>query len=256
AFNCKILSNEYDKTLVENGIELIFPNENIFKFKQSSINVWRIDQGYVRNPSSLKSSIYQLSKSKFTLFNNETFFLYGTQISNSRRFSVSIDEILVKCNYDYILQCTFPILPWNVLDKHQPMLRVIYNREYIFNATLTLIPRTRLDHVPTNHSLTDIGTFKVNIDEKLCASESLKSLFTFIIHLWKEDMNSTIRYQKFEKKDIRSVDCNKAAEIGQEIEKIMHPISLDDIISMNVDLTHQWYDHQNCRAENTRITFN
>ncbi|CAF1401446.1 unnamed protein product [Rotaria sordida] len=251
-----ILSKEYDKTLIENDIELIFPNENMFKFNQSSINVWRIDQGYVRSPNSLKNSIYQLSKSKFTLFNNETFILYGTQRSYPRRFVVSIDETLVKCNYDYILRCTFPILPLNILDIHQPMLKVIYNGESIFNATLTLIPRTRLHDVPINHNIFDIGTFVVNIDKNLCANDSLKSLFSFIIHLWKEDIIGTVRYQKIVKDDIGPVDCNTTAEIGQEIEKVMNPISIDDIISMNVDLTHQWYDHRNCRAEYTRITFN
>jgi hypothetical protein len=49
------------------------------------------------------------------------------------------------------------------------MLKVIYNRNSIFNATLKLIPRIRLDQVPTRHSISDIGTFQVNIDENLCA---------------------------------------------------------------------------------------
>ncbi|CAF1204039.1 unnamed protein product [Rotaria sp. Silwood1] len=251
-----ILSQENDEILVKDDIELVFPKENIFKFNRSSIDVWRVDQSYVRSPSSLRISSYQLSKSKFTLFDNETFFLYGTQISNPRRFRVSIDETPVKCSYDYILQCTFPILPWNVLDIHQPMLRVIYHLESIFNATLTLLPRTRLHYVPTNHSVTDIGSFEVNIDENLCANNSLKSLFTFIIHLWKEDTNGTERYQEIVNDDIGPVDCNRTAEIGQDIEKVMQPISLDDITSMSLDLTHRWYDHQNCRAESTRITFN
>ena len=164
-----ILSSEYNTTLIENEIELIFPNENIFKFNQSSINAWRIDQGYVRSPQSLeKSIIYQLSKSKFTLFNNETFFLYGTQVSYPSRFLVSIDQTLVTCKYDYILQCTFPILPLNLHDTHEPLLKIIYNRKSIFNTTLKLIPRTRLNQVWTNHSVTNIETFEVNIDENLC----------------------------------------------------------------------------------------
>jgi hypothetical protein len=165
-----ILSSEYNKTLRNNQIELIFPNENIFKFNRSSINVWRIDQGFVHSPKSLESStIYQLSKSKFTLFNNETFFLYGTQISYPLRFTISIDDTPVTCNYNYILRCEFPILPLNIHDTHEPMLKVIYNRNSIFNATLKLIPRIRLDQVPTRHSISDIGTFQVNIDENLCA---------------------------------------------------------------------------------------
>jgi len=165
-----ILSSESNTTFRDNQIELIFPNENIFKFNQSSINVWRIDQGYVRSPKSLENSIiYQLSKSNFMLFNNETFLLYGTQISYPTQFIISIDETPVTCNYDYILRCIFPILPLNVLDTHKPMLKVIYSRKSIFNATLTLIPRIRLGQVPTNHSISDIGTFKVNFDENLCA---------------------------------------------------------------------------------------
>jgi hypothetical protein len=164
-----ILSSEYNTTLRENQIELIFSNNHIFKFNRSSINIWRIDEGYVRSPKSIEKSIYQLSKSKFTLFNDETFFLYGTQTYYyPTKFSVSIDEIPVTCIYNYILKCTFPILPLNIRDTHEPMLKVIYNRVSIFNATLTLIPRTRLDQVPTNHSITDIGTFKVNINENLC----------------------------------------------------------------------------------------
>lgn len=165
-----ILSSEYNTTIIENEIELIFPNENIFKFNRSSINVWQIDQDYVRSPTSLENSvIYQLSKSKFTLFNNETFLLYGTQISYPRRFLVSIDQTPVSCKYNYILQCTFPILPLNVRDTHEPMLKIIYNGNSILNTTLKLIPRTRLHQVLTSQSITKIETFEVNIDEKLCA---------------------------------------------------------------------------------------
>jgi hypothetical protein len=165
-----LLSSEYNTTLFENEIELIFPNENIFKFNRSSINVWRIDQGYVRIPKSLENSIiYQLSKSEFTLFNNETFILYGTQLSNPRRLLVSIDKTSVTCKHDYLIQCTFPILPLNLHDTDKPILKVIYNGQNILNATLKLLPRTRLNQVWTNHSVTDIETFKVNIDPNICA---------------------------------------------------------------------------------------
>jgi hypothetical protein len=165
-----ILSSEYQPKIIQPQIELILPNKNIFKFNQSSINVWRIDQDYVRTPTSLENTIiYQLSKTQFTLFNNETFFLYGTQISYPRRFRVTVDGILLTCNYDYILQCTFPILPSNTHDTDKPILKVVYNGINILNTTLTLIPRTRLDRVPTNHSINDIRTFQVNIDERLCA---------------------------------------------------------------------------------------
>ena len=164
-----LISSEYQTKLTENEIEIIFANENIYKFNQSLINVWRIDQGYVRIPQSLENSIiYQLSKTKFTLFNNETFFLYGTHLSQPRRFSISIDDTPVTCKYDHILQCTFPILPLNTHDTHKPVLKVIYNTNAILNSTLTLIPRTRLDRVPTNHSIYSIRTFQVNIDENLC----------------------------------------------------------------------------------------
>lgn len=164
-----LLSSEYNKTFESNPIELIFPNKHIFKFNQSSTNIWRIDQGFVHSPESLGNPInYQLSKTKFTLFNNETFFLYGTQLLNSRRFSVSVDQTPVMCSYDHILQCTFPILPLNIDDTHEPVLTVIYNWRLIFNATLTLNSRIRLNQIPTNQSLTNIAAFKVHIDEDLC----------------------------------------------------------------------------------------
>ena len=82
---------------------------------------------------------------------------------------------------------------------------------------------------------------------------SLKSLFTFIIHLWTEDINGEVQYQKIVKNDMAPVDCTETAKIGQEIEKAIRPISIDDINSMNVDLTHRWYAHRNCRTETTRI---
>jgi hypothetical protein len=164
-----LLSSEYDTTLIEKKIELTFPNENSFIFNRSLINAWRIDKNVVRIPKALESvNIYRLSKSKFTLFNNETFLLYGTQVAYPGRFLVTIDGTPVKCSYDYILQCIFPTLPSDIRDTHEPVLKVIYNWRNIFNANLTLIPRTRLDRIPISHSLDDIGTFEVNIDENLC----------------------------------------------------------------------------------------
>ena len=87
-------------------------------------------------------------------------------------------------------------------------------------------------------------------------NDSLKSLFSFIGHLWKEDGNGTISYKQITKDKIGPIDCNQPAKIGQYIENEIHPISSNDIISMNVDLAHQWYDHQTCRTERTRIMFN
>ncbi|CAF3689735.1 unnamed protein product [Adineta steineri] len=251
-----LLSSEYNATLIENEIKLILPNENIFKFNQSLVNIWRIDQGYIRYPISLENSfVYQLSKSEFTLFNNETFFVYGTQISFPRRYRVLIDGILATCKYDYILQCTFPILSLNVHDTHEPLLNIVYNGYSMFNTTLKLIPRTRLHQIPTNHSLTDIETFEVRIAANLCIDASLKSLFTFIIHLWKEDVNGTARYEKFDKNNMLLIPCNATAKIGQKINEHVNSISIDDIISMDVDLIHEWYDHRNCGTEQTRISF-
>lgn len=168
-FMLLILGAENNRTLKDYSVELVFPYSNIFTFEQSSINVWRIDPGYVRSPYSIvRPDTYQLSKSKFTLFNNETFLLYGTQISYPRRFFVLIDETRVECNYDYILQCRFPILPSNRNDLHQPRLTVFYNGDSRLNSTLTLFPRNRLHQVPINHSITDIGSFNVTINENLC----------------------------------------------------------------------------------------
>ena len=58
------------------------------------------------------------------------------------------------------------------------------------------------------------------------------------------------------KDHIGPIDCNTTAEIGQEVENLIKPTPITDIISLNVDLTHQWYDYQDCRAERTSITFN
>jgi protein associated with RNAse G/E len=52
-----------------------------------------------------------------------------------------------------------------------------------------------------------------------------------------------------------AVDCNTTAEIGQEIKKMINSTSIDEIISMDVDLIHEWYNHRNCQAEKTRISF-
>jgi hypothetical protein len=81
-------------------------------------------------------------------------------------------------------------------------------------------------------------------------------LFTWIIHLWTEDINGNIRYQNIVKDNTSSIDCNTPAEIGREIENVVKSIPIDDIILLNVDLIHHWYDHQNCREERTRINFN
>ena len=86
-------------------------------------------------------------------------------------------------------------------------------------------------------------------------NQSLKSLFTFIVHLWKEDVNGNAQYSKHEKNDLSEVQCNTTVPIGQEIHKLVSPLSIDDVISMDGDLIHQWYDHRNCRAERTRISF-
>ncbi len=60
------------------------------------------------------------------------------------------------------------------------------------------------------------------------------------------------------KKNIGPIDCNTTAEIGREIENITKPIPRNEIISpsVDVDLIHQWYDHENCRTERTRISLN
>ncbi len=55
------------------------------------------------------------------------------------------------------------------------------------------------------------------------------------------------------KDDIGPIDCNITAEIRREIENINKSIPIDDIVSLNVDLIHRWYDHQDCQAEKTRI---
>ena len=164
-----VLSSDFDTTVIDNDIELSFPNENLFKFNRSSIHVWRVDQGYAHSPKSMdESNAYQLSKSKFTLFNNETFFVYGTQVALLRRLFVSIDDIALECYFDHILRCVFPILPLNLPDTHQPRLIVAYNRETRINTTLTLVPRTRLQSVPTNHSIFELAKFELSLTKNLC----------------------------------------------------------------------------------------
>ena len=165
-----LLSSDFDPTLINNDIELSFPNDNVFKFNRSVIHVWRIDQGYAHSPKSVdESNAYQLSKSKFTLFNNETFFVYGTQAALPRRLFVSIDDIAVECYFDHIVRCVFPILPLDTAETHQPRLIVSYNRDTKMNTTLTLVPRTRLQSVPTNHSIFELAKFELNLNKNLCA---------------------------------------------------------------------------------------
>ena len=160
--------NDLEPSMISQ-IDLIFPNHNIFSFNRSQLNVWRVDEGFVRNPTISKTSTdYQLSKSSFQLYSNETFFIYGTQELLPRRFQVLIDEIPASCNLNYIFRCNFPLLPSTINDTHQPKLRVIYSRRSILNATLTLRPRKRLSHIPTTFSLMNISAFQVTLDESLC----------------------------------------------------------------------------------------
>jgi hypothetical protein len=164
-----IIPSKYNSNFSQNFIELIFPNENIFRFNRSLINVWRIDEGFVHiRQSSYAIVNYQLSKSKFTLYNNEKFVLYGTQTLNTRRFSIYMDGTPVECTVNHILRCTFPILPWYIHDSHQPVFKVNYYSIEIFRANLALNPRTRVDQIPTNHSLSQIGTYEINMDPNLC----------------------------------------------------------------------------------------
>ena len=152
-----------------NLVELIFPYENRFYFNHSSVNVWRIDQGFVHIPKLLeRKTPYQLSKSDFRLFDNETFYLYGTETFVSRRLVVHIDQELLTCTFDRLLQCIFPILPLDIHDSHRPLLKVKYGGLAIFNASLTLNPRIRLNQIPTSHSLTDIASYKIDLDPNLC----------------------------------------------------------------------------------------
>ena len=163
-----LFAREQIPLVIENSIDLIFPQGNGFSFNRSEQIVWRIDQGYVRNPSTLEEIPFQLSKTRFTLFDNETFILYGTQSITARRFLVSVDETRVTCVHSFILRCIFPILPWSIGDAHRPTLTVKYFGDVLFNASLSLAPRTRLSHVPSNFSLTNISAFEVTIDANLC----------------------------------------------------------------------------------------
>jgi hypothetical protein len=166
--------NTVDSTLMMKHnvrIDLAFANENMFLFSCSHpFNVWRIDQGYVRRPtSSAIIDSFQLSKSSFRLFSNETFLIYRTQSSLLRRFRIAIDETSVSCQYEIDpIICTFPILPSSIDDTHRPMLHVFNNRDAVFNASLTLLPRTRLNHVPRTHSIVNISTFEVTLNEHIC----------------------------------------------------------------------------------------
>ena len=154
---------------IKTAIEMIFPFGNRFQFDQSSVNVWRIDQGFVSIPKSMEAVMpYQLSNFEFRLFDNETFYIYGTEGLTARRLAVQIDQTPVTCVVDRPLQCTFPILPLNIDESHRPFLQLIYISRYVFNATLTLNPRIRLNRIPTKHRLTNIPSYKIDLDPNLC----------------------------------------------------------------------------------------
>ncbi len=77
-----------------------------------------------------------------------------------------------------------------------------------------------------------------------------------IIHLRTEDINGTKGYQNIVKDDLPPIDCNTTYEIGRKIKNLTQPILINDITSLIVDLKHEWYGHENCRSERTRINFN
>ena len=80
-------------------------------------------------------------------------------------------------------------------------------------------------------------------------------MFHLILHLWKEDVNGTARYQKFVQDELAPIDCGTSARLGREIEQLINPISINDILSINVDLIHQWFEQKDCRTEKTRVIF-
>ena len=164
-----LFARESNPVVIENSIDLVFPQENFFTFNRSQQLAWRIDQGFVRIPNLLEAAPYQLSKNRFTLFGDEIFLIYGVHsASMARRLLVLIDDTRVICVYNSLLRCTFPILPRSIGDTHQPTLKVKYYGEVMFNASLTLVPRTRLHLVPVNFTLLNISAFEVTIDENLC----------------------------------------------------------------------------------------
>jgi len=81
----------------------------------------------------------------------------------------------------------------------------------------------------------------------------LKSSFTLIAHVHTENINGTRRYTRINNADLLPIDCNKTAEIGQAIISMIQSIKRSDILSLNIDLIHQWYGYENCRMETTRI---
>jgi hypothetical protein len=90
----------------------------------------------------------------------------------------------------------------------------------------------------------------------ICSNKSFQSVFDLVIHLWKEDVNGTsTSYQQFVHDDMSPISCNSTARIGHEIANIINSISINDILSLDVDLTHRWYAQDHCRAERTRIMF-
>lgn len=151
------------------SIEMTFPYGNRFEFNQSSVNVWRIDSGFVLVPKSIEEEMpFQVSKLDFRLFDNETFYFYGTQGLTARRLAVKIDQTPVTCVLDRLLQCKFPILPLEIDDSHRPLLQLMYFGRYVYNATLTLNPRRRLNRIPTTHRLTDLSSYEIVLDPNLC----------------------------------------------------------------------------------------
>ena len=63
------------------------------------------------------------------------------------------------------------------------------------------------------------------------------------------------KYQKYINEDLPPINCNSTAKIGQEVQKMIGPIAEDEIISLDVDITHRWYEQSTCRPEHTRVAF-
>ena len=241
---------------VEPNVDLIFPNENFFSFNRSNENVWRIDEGFVRSPKALQTPIhFQVSKLEFTLFANESFVVYGTQGSPRGRLSAKIDKTTVACTFNYILRCRFPILPANIDDDHRPQLKIFYGEINIYNKTISLNRRTRLNDIPRQLDISNISAFQVNLNENLCQNSSLKSVYEFILHVWKEDANGTAHYVSFVQDELPPVDCGATVPIGREVLNLIQSISIRDILTVSVDLIHRWYGENYCQSARTRVTF-
>ncbi|CAF0841029.1 unnamed protein product [Didymodactylos carnosus] len=164
----------FNEQHAKNEMDILFPMEQLFKLNnktEQKINVYRIDQGYVRIPKQDEINVqYELSKHNFIVNINETFLFYGTQnaVLKEGSFRLTINDQLVSCRYNYLLFCTFPILVNDTVNDTVNVL-LLHDSSYVYNQTVGLISRKVLNNYTQSiYNLTDIQRYQFIINNKYC----------------------------------------------------------------------------------------